>query len=110
MPLQPLLASAAQENRLPACCRRNGAHHCAMLQADATLASGTQTAIVTPHCPHWKFSLAPAVVAAAHVSRVRLTRPLPSHCLALHSALFRLSSGLESRSSRSPPAASFSIL
>jgi hypothetical protein len=49
-PLQGVL-QASDESRLPACCRRNGAHHCAMSQdmrAALERALGSTTAFTAP--------------------------------------------------------------
>jgi len=43
------------ESRLPACCRRNGVHHCGMVSQD----TGTQTSVSgTGCCPCWPHTLA----------------------------------------------------
>src|SRR5574337_833410 len=58
--LGPLSATlqAASDSRLPACCRRNGAHHCAMSRALLALmqkaVSGSTTVVsAPPHCPYF---------------------------------------------------------
>ena len=56
--LGPLSATleAGEDARLPPCCRRHGAHHCAM--SDATIARMIEAESVTPaftapaHCPY----------------------------------------------------------
>lgn len=50
-PLASLL-SGSDEAALPACCRRHGAHHCAMASAMA-LASPAQKAIAPAPCPRF---------------------------------------------------------
>jgi len=46
--LSPLFAlSSDPEANLPACCRRNGQHHCMM----QTITHGTQVSVVPPKCP-----------------------------------------------------------
>jgi hypothetical protein len=45
-----LLVSAPQSN-LPACCRRNGKHHCGMSQAAGPAAYDSSYAAAAPTCP-----------------------------------------------------------
>ena len=71
----PLFASAVSmgqdpENALPACCRRNGAHHCAMSMGQRAAVSAGQAASATPRfeaplacCPY-----CPASPVASHVN------------------------------------------
>ena len=59
--ISPLLASDAVEASLPACCRREGKHHCAMQAADSE--QGRSIGIVDEKCPY-----APAAPAAFHLS------------------------------------------
>lgn len=52
--LGPLTAvlPASDEARLPACCRRDGAHHCAMAMHMGALDNGAEAAFSAPsHCP-----------------------------------------------------------
>jgi len=45
---------ASDEARLPACCRRTGAHHCAMAMQMAAMEAGTGRAFsATSHCPDY---------------------------------------------------------
>jgi hypothetical protein len=60
--ISPML-SADPESKLPACCRRDGKHHCAMMDMlDAQESSGGPTAKSVPgKCPYYpKASAAPA--------------------------------------------------
>ncbi len=68
---------ASDDSRLPACCRRNGAHHCAM--ADAALARVAQAAglpafSAPTHCPLYPRGLATAV-APVHAMAASLAVP-----------------------------------
>ncbi|MGB7548225.1 MAG: hypothetical protein WBM14_10785, partial [Terracidiphilus sp.] len=57
--LGPLSATleASDDARLPPCCRRHGAHHCAMAEAMiarmAQAASGTPAFTAPSHCPFY---------------------------------------------------------
>jgi hypothetical protein len=56
--------ATADESRLPACCRRNGAHHCVMSQAQkqAMLNGSTETSVSAVNCcPSFPHSLATSV-------------------------------------------------
>jgi len=67
----PALALAPSEDaHIPACCRRNGAHHCAMLDAQKTDAP-----TITALCPHFPqpSSAAPTGTLAALASPSSLT-------------------------------------
>lgn len=108
----PLVASVASESgaQLPACCRRGGKHHCAMMmEAYLRLASGNKPALIAPpqHCP-----LYPQGIPQNRTSETEATLPsagalyadLQSHP-ARHSqtfARYRISFD-RSRSKRGPP-------
>ncbi len=57
--LLPALALAqGPESNLPACCRRNGAHHCMMsAQEMAALLNGTRASAPRPHCPNYPIAI-----------------------------------------------------
>lgn len=60
--ISPLLAlGESPDSRLPACCRRNGAHHCGM-SADqlAALAHGRNFAAPRSKCPMFPQSVVPS--------------------------------------------------
>ena len=58
--ISPVLAlTASSETNLPACCRRNGAHHCAGMMGSAQSSNGgTNLSAIPQRCPAY-----PAVVA-----------------------------------------------
>ena len=62
--------------RLPACCRRNGAHHCAMSDeaiARAVQAAGAMPVLIAPaHCPFYPGSV-PATFKSCHAFVVTAT-------------------------------------
>lgn len=110
LPLQPLIASAQADASLPACCRRNGAHHCMMMMGAMLLAdSGTQPSVRPAPCPLWRIPAKPAVVAVAAAPLSLSSKPaIAEHVIALvPSFLFLRLAG--SRSARAPPAANFSM-
>jgi hypothetical protein len=56
--ISPVLAiTAGSEASLPACCRRNGAHHCAGMIRPESSTSGITLSTIPQHCPAY-----PAVV------------------------------------------------
>jgi hypothetical protein len=107
---EPLFAaSSGGESNLPACCRRDGKHHCAMGMAGEAESSGRRIATIGEKCP-----CCPASVAAIHDQL--LSAPpsmvfyaaLVSHpsSLAQTRAKARISFD-RSRQKRGPPAAAF---
>ena len=111
-PLTAILPASADDPRLPACCRRLGAHRCAMgLDAAALLAataSGKSVLIAPSTCPAFPgFGLAttnaPQALAASPVSLpALLAHP---HSPAASRAAARLSQ-VRIRTGRGPPAIS----
>ncbi|MGB8481445.1 MAG: hypothetical protein WCE63_21770 [Acidobacteriaceae bacterium] len=109
LPLQPLVASAQADASLPACCRRNGAHHCMMMQSMMLTDSGTQTSVRAARCPLWKITVSPAVVAVAAAPLSLSSKPAVAEdvvAIAPSLLFIRLA---RSRSARAPPAAGFSM-
>jgi hypothetical protein len=80
----PLLASAADLqskdalSNLPACCRRNGKHHCALTMATALAGVNSGVALQAPPCP-----LYPTPSAPLRLTPATLT-PAPTLAIALH--------------------------
>ena len=106
----PLLAFAASgDSSLPACCRRVGRHHCAMLQA-----TQTKAASATPefNSPLQKCPFAPATTSPLHDSRVALPpsrvsfdRPLAARTGNAQATAWMRVVRLRSRYKRGPPEA-----
>ena len=98
------LAFAETESRLPACCRRNGAHHC--IEASRTAAPGLVSQIVGDKCPLYPVTAAPPVSpsAALHANASAIVARLVSHSSIRFQteARFR-SSCIRSRLKRGPP-------
>jgi len=103
-PLSVLLPGGT-ELQLPACCRRHGKHHCAMMAAMAAPPSGTTWIIAPNRCPLYNPGhLAPVpVFALAHAPAapaLAATLLIPAHS----SYATRHRSSIPS--SRGPPSAS----
>ncbi|HTV16047.1 MAG TPA: hypothetical protein VME68_15105 [Acidobacteriaceae bacterium] len=83
--IAPLLASTPDGASLPACCRRNGKHHC-MMGAAAMGNAPSRDATVAERCPYALFSgvtlMLPHALAATH-------RPIESADLAGPAATVR---------------------
>ena len=47
----PAFVSLTRASELPACCRRNGAHHCAMSEVSVAVPAHDRT--VSSNCPYW---------------------------------------------------------
>ncbi|MBW4026938.1 MAG: hypothetical protein HIU93_06005 [Acidobacteria bacterium] len=110
MPAAPLFASTPTEASLPACCRRNGNHHCAMSMAGGAAAatSGRTIAKVPERCPCLPKSTAPA--SSSSLSQPTAFRQTVSLHIQQNSpqqaeARYRLSFS-RTRQKRGPPASS----
>ncbi len=109
LPLQPLLASVQSDGGLPACCRRNGAHRCVMLQGMAMADSATQPSVRTSPCPLWKLTINPAVVAVAVAPPALPCRPAADESVVVTAPPFLFVRRARSCAARAPPAAPLSI-
>ena len=110
--LGPLAATlgASEDTRLPACCRRLGAHHCAMSMGEAAMmaeAASGKTMVYAPlTCPAFPGTTAatttgPQALVSTPVSLpVLLAQP---HSPAAGRAIARISQ-IRTRSGRAPPA------
>jgi hypothetical protein len=108
----PLLASVADlqskdaQSSLPACCRRNGKHHCALTMATALAGVNNGPAMQAPPCPLYPSpSTLPTLVTAALTTprtfSVALLRATPPRA----SSLLRACSTIPSSNhQRGPPA------
>ena len=102
------------ESRLPACCRRNGAHNCAMSMAVARMSSQAfagKTIVTAPStCPRFPGGVF-TVTSSAHALAAS-PAALPSLNVSLNSAAAARAaarvSQARTRSSRAPPAQFFS--
>ncbi len=106
----PLLAavsgSAQAEANLPMCCRRNGSHHCATMDAGMRMAADTDRPVMRMACsayPHslgqvhtggWNFEAAREASAALPVAQAAVAQAEAGH---------RIAEG-RARQKRGPPA------
>jgi hypothetical protein len=101
--IAPLFASSAEAN-LPACCRRNGAHHCVGSAMDSALGGGGWSSL-KPKCPNY-----PKAIAVAGTGHLFVVKPemrfadVAAHPTARPQteARYRISFG-RSRQKRGPP-------
>jgi hypothetical protein len=105
--------SASDDSRLPACCRRHGAHHCAMSEQMAAMMSepepGTPSIKAPVTCPYF-----PGYMVASSSTNLALAPApvsLPTLIAELHSpaagrAAARIRQ-MRTRANRGPPVSSF---
>lgn len=115
--LYPSLSAAAErssidESRLPACCRRNGKHHCAMSEEMigrmiAAISGKTPTIGAPAHCPFYPHAQNATVTPVFAVTPQPAT--LPAHQLTERISIARIARAsvaiLGVRPVRGPPAA-----
>lgn len=109
--LAPGWSGKVDESHLPACCRRNGKHHCAMGSEEASRAQVAgavdETAISSkdscPFAPRTLASTSPSVVALVHSiasSKIDASEPRASHSIPVAVCV----SDRRSQPKRGPPA------
>jgi hypothetical protein len=105
-PLASALA-ASDESRLPPCCRRHGAHHCAMMARwRAQMESGKPSVGVPSTCPLFPGYGVPSIASIDALTAASFAPPVllaQSHLFLAPSVGVRLTT-VNSRSGRSPPA------
>ena len=104
LPLQPLLARLQAAGGIPACCRRNGVHHCMMKQMMVQADSAAHAIVSTPPCPWWKLAVPPAVVATTGSLSDVASQPATVGNVAFVSPSLSLARFARSLSTRAPPA------
>ncbi|MBC8166351.1 MAG: hypothetical protein H7Y20_10815 [Bryobacteraceae bacterium] len=107
-PLIPAVNPADEQSNLPACCRRDGKHHCAMMASPAISpeASGAKFKAVRTKCASFPKSQATPVVSAfLSVPARGIAEPVIAalDVVAQTEARYRLSFS-RSRHKRGPPA------
>ncbi len=74
------------ESNLPACCRRNGAHHCMMsMQEKAALSQGIQASALRPRCPAYPAVIPPSTQNQLTAPAMVAIRTAGVHTSALNS-------------------------
>lgn len=106
--LAPLFASGSSESSLPACCRRDGKHHC-MMGAMMMGQAPSDERIVTERCPYAPFSgvalMLPHALAAAHRTALAAGAAGPAAIVGDALAGYRISAD-RTRQKRGPPSLS----
>ena len=109
-PLTAALQADELDARLPACCRRHGAHHCAMsdaMMAKVGAAAAGQPIISAPsHCPYYpqgSFATLSPIHAFAPVPNSLPALLMQDHSPVAARAAARMSQ-LRTRADRGPPA------
>lgn len=102
--IAPAFASGPDNSQLPACCRRNGKHHCAMQMAMGYVPSRFIT--VSEKCPYAPFARCPLMLPHSFTPSARHTVAGPSQGPALivraAEAGYRVSAD-RTRHKRGPP-------
>lgn len=99
----PLLAQTPDpDSNLPACCRRSGAHHCALSVA----AQSSNAPIISARCPAFPqhaavATLTPAAFLPTHLS---IKLPITTQSAPAHAETKRHLSRERTRQTRGPPA------
>jgi hypothetical protein len=108
--LGPLTAAlqADDDSRLPACCRRHGAHHCVMSAADTGAAMGAKAdpALSAPlQCPYYPRSVArsTATGVALVADRQHAAQTIEARRATAASQPMTLSASARAHSVRGPP-------
>lgn len=108
--LAPLLASAQQDDAgLPACCRRNGRHHCMMSMAERAAMAGGERAVSAPWqpCPFFPRQIAffPGTVPGTEPPPApALAPPAAFRCGPQQLSSRRRAAEVRTRHKRGPPA------
>jgi hypothetical protein len=103
--IAPLFASGPSESSLPACCRRDGKHHCTMgATMEGQVPSSDRT--ITERCPYAPFAglalMLPHAFAAAHRSIAAAGPAGPAAMVGDALAGYRISAD-RTRQKRGPP-------
>ena len=102
--IAPALASAPAESQLPACCRRNGKHHCAMSMQMGNIPSSFR--VVSEKCPYSPFAHTPLLQPQpfSSVNAPAASRPAagPATIVRAAEAGYRISAD-RARHTRGPP-------
>lgn len=101
--IAPLFAAGPSEASLPACCRRNGKHHCAMA---ASMAVSSRYRTISSRCPYRPFAGAALMLPHGFAGPARTAAPIeaagPAATVREAEAGYRISFD-RSRQKRGPP-------
>jgi hypothetical protein len=112
-PLQSLI-DGSEDASLPSCCRRHGAHHCAMTVqgavSKATTQDKTPTVSAPSTCPYYPGALAmlSTQAKALVVTASAVTAQFTSACVPAAAHMALLASPVRTHAGRGPPASSVS--
>lgn len=105
--IAPAFASGTDDSQLPACCRRNGRHHCAMEMAEVAqgnIPAGLAT--VSEKCPYAPFARGPLMLPHSFTPSARrgIAGPAQGPALLIRAAEagYRISAD-RTRHKRGPP-------
>lgn len=102
--IAPALASVPDQSRLPACCRRDGKHHCAMQMEVGNIPSGSH--VLAEKCPFLTLGHTPLLQPHAFpaVSSLAAAGPVadPAAVVAAAEAGYRIAAD-RARHKRGPP-------
>jgi hypothetical protein len=109
--LGPLSATlgASEDASLPACCRRHGAHHCALSRetSASTVESGSTPVVYAPFtCPYYPASVAATVsgsILALVAVAVRVPAPAARSYRSVAVTMVALSNPSRTHAGRGPP-------
>lgn len=106
LPVWLSFAPSLSASQLPACCRRDGKHHCLAAAEMSRAVAGLGGQLVTSvpqHCPVWRVVASSGAVNFLPPKRASIAdRGLPS-VLIEHDAVVFVSSGFSSHTDRGPP-------
>jgi hypothetical protein len=104
--IAPAFASGPDDSQLPACCRRNGKHHCAMLAEMALENIPSRFVTLSEKCPYAPFARCPLMLPHSFTPSARRTVAGPSQGPAIlvraAEAGYRISAD-RTRHKRGPP-------
>lgn len=104
--IAPALASAPDESQLPACCRRDGKHHCAMFSDAVSVNVSKRVTTVSGKCPCPPFArlalMLPHALSSQHTSAAVARNAGPAAVIREAEAGYRISFD-RSRQKRGPP-------
>jgi hypothetical protein len=105
--IAPLFASGPNDSQLPACCRRNGKHHCAMQAEEMALGNiPSQLVTVSEKCPYAPFTRGPLMLPHSFTpaAQSKVAAPAQGQALTVRAAEagYRISAD-RARHKRGPP-------